>query len=203
LETGDRREKLSVQLKRQPSILRAAAVAGILSALLTLAGSSPALAGGIVTQAVTPGVLSASIADLTLGSVVFSYSAQSTTGSMTLSADDSSGAAAGWKVSLQSSAFVYTGSYGGTDILPANFAITSVAIPVLVSGQAVNNLTGPRIPPTSPVGTLDSARQVITSNAAYGQGSYTEAIGVSLGIPAGSKVGIYTGTLTVTISASP
>jgi hypothetical protein len=52
-------------------------------------------------------------------------------------------------------------------------------------------------------GTLDVARSVISATAAYGTGTYTQAIAVSLTIPAGSKIGTYTGTLTTTISAGP
>jgi hypothetical protein len=189
---------------RRSSILKAAAV-GTLGALLTVVGASPVLAASNVTQTVTAGVLSASVADLALADVIFSNSVQTTNGSMILSADDSTGTAAGWHVTLQTSAFVYSGTHAGTSIPAASFAITSVSAPTLVSGQAVNATaaTGPEIPPTSPIGTLDSARSVISATAAYGTGSYTQALGVSLTIPPGSKIGTYTGTLTTTISAGP
>jgi len=178
------------------------AAAGGLSAVLGIVGASPAFAASSVSQTVTAGVLNASVADLVLGSVIYSNSAQTTAGSMTLSADDSTGAAAGWHVTLQTSAFAYSGSYAGTAIPAAAFAITGVSAPLLVSGQAVNATaaTGPEIPPTSPIGTLDSARSVISATAGYGTGSYTEAIAVALTLPAGSKIGTYTGTLTTTIS---
>ncbi|CAN5461824.1 hypothetical protein BH20CHL6_BH20CHL6_15370 [soil metagenome] len=57
--------------------------------------------------------------------------------------------------------------------------------------------------PPSPVGTLDSARKVVQANAGYGEGTYTQDLGVSLLIPAQSRAGTYTGTLTTTISAAP
>ena len=176
-----------------------------LSALLTVFGAVPVLAANTVTQAVTVGVLSASVGNLALSSVVYSNSAQTTNGSMTLNADDSSGAAAGWHVTVQASSFAYTGAYVGTAFPAASFAITGVSAPVLVSGQTVDATaaTGPEIPPLSPIGTLDVARSVISATAAYGTGTYTQAIAVSLTIPAGSKIGTYTGTLTTTISAGP
>ena len=190
--------------RRSSSIFKAASVCA-LSAVLTVLGAAPVLAANTVTQAVTVGVLSASVGNLTLSSVVYSNSAQTTNGSMTLNADDSSGAAAGWHVTVQTSSFAYTGSYAGTAIPAASFAVTGVSAPILVSGQAVNATaaTGPEIPPLSPIGTLDVARSVISATAAYGTGTYTQAIAVSLTIPAGSKIGTYTGTLTTTISAGP
>ena len=190
--------------RRSSSIFKAASVCA-LSALLTVFGAAPVVAANTVTQAVTVGVLSASVGNLALSSVVYSNSAQTTNGSMTLNADDSSGAAAGWHVTVQTSSFAYTGAYAGTAIPTVNFAITGVSAPILVSGQAVNATaaTGPEIPPLSPIGTLDVARSVISATAAYGTGTYTQAIAVSLTIPAGSKIGTYTGTLTTTISAGP
>ena len=76
---------------------------------------------------------------------------------------------------------------------------------VMVSGQAVGiaAATGPQVPPTSPVGTLDTPRQVLYATAGYGNGSYTQALNVSLTIPELSRVGTYTGTLTTTITAAP
>jgi hypothetical protein len=191
-----------MMLKRSSSILKAAVAGGAVSALF-LVGVSPVLAANGVSQTVTAGVLSASVSDLALPSIGYSNSAQANPGSMTLSADDTSGAAAGWNVTLQVSSLAYSGSFAGTAIPAANFVLTSVAQPVLVSGQAVNATaaTGPEIPPTSPLGALDTPRKVIAATAAYGTGSYTQALGVLLTIPAGSKIGTYTGTLTTTITA--
>ena len=63
--------------------------------------------------------------------------------------------------------------------------------------------TGPQVPPTSPIGTLDTARKTLVATAAYGAGTYTQALGVTLTIPAMSRVGTYTGTLTTTITSAP
>ena len=41
------------------------------------------------------------------------------------------------------------------------------------------------------------------ATAAYGAGTYTQALGVTLTIPAMSRVGVYTGTLTTTITSAP
>ena len=187
--------------KRSLLVYRNAGIVCGLSALLTI-GASPVLAGN-VSQSVAAGVLNASISDLALPGLTYSNSVQTSTGSMVLHADDSSGAAAGWNVTVQVSPLVYSGSYVGTSIPAANFALTSVAQPLLVSGQTVDATaaTGPEIPPTSPLGTLDTPRKVIAATAAYGTGTYTQALGVTLTIPAGSKIGTYAGTMTTTIIA--
>ena len=109
-------------------------------------------------------------------------------------------------MTIVSSPLVWVGpANGGIDIPAANFALTSAAVAVRVSGQAVGvaAATGPQVPPTSPLGTLDTARKVLVATAAYGMGTYTQALGVTLTIPAMSHVGTYTGTLTTTITSAP
>jgi hypothetical protein len=167
----------------------------------TIAG--PAFAADTVTQAVNAGTRTASIANLTLTAVSYSHSAQTQTGSMTLTADDSTGSGAGWNVTVLSSAFVYSGANSGTNIAASNFSLSSAAAPVATAGEAVDATNGPKVPTVSPVGTLDSARKTVQANAAYGEGTYTQALGVSLSIPAMSRAGTYTGTLTTTIAAAP
>jgi hypothetical protein len=125
---------------------------------------------------------------------------------MTLTADDSTGSGAGWNVTIMASAFVWVGTAnGGIDIPAANFALTSAAAPTLIAGQVVSATaaTGPQVPPTSPIGALNSPRKTLSATAAYGAGTYSQALGVTLTIPAQSRVGIYTGTLTTTITSAP
>ncbi len=170
---------------------------------VALVAASPAMAADTVTSTVTAGTRTASVANLDLGSVSYSHSAQTDTGSMTLTADDSTGSGLGWNVTIQSSTFVYTGTNSGTDIPATNFSLSSAAAPVSTAGQAVDLTGGPKVPATSPVGTLDVARKTVQANASFGQGTYTQALGVSLSIPAQSRAGTYTGTLTTTITAAP
>lgn len=174
-----------------------------LAAAASMAIALPVGAADTVTQAVTAGTRTASVADLTLTAVAYSHSAQTSTGSMTLTADDSTGSGAGWNVTILSSAFAYTGANSGTAIPAANFSLTSAATPTATAGQAVDATGGPKVPTVSPVGTLDSARKTLQANAAFGQGTYTQALGVSLSIPAQSRAGTYTGTLTTSITAAP
>lgn len=175
----------------------------VLAAAATMAIALPVGAADTVTQAVTAGTRTASVANLTLASVAYSHSAQTSTGSMTLTADDSTGSGAGWNVTILTSAFAYTGANSGTAIPAVNFSLTSAATPTATAGQAVDATGGPKVPTVSPVGTLDSARKTLQANAAFGQGTYTQALGVSLSIPAQSRAGTYTGTLTTSITAAP
>jgi hypothetical protein len=176
------------------------------SALLLAAVAAPAFAADTVTLAITGSGLTASVGDLTLTSAPYQNAAHNVSGSMLLTADDSTGSGAGWNVTIMSSAFVWVGTAnGGTNIPAANFALTTAAVPTMIAGQVVGvaAATGPQVPPTSPFGTLDTPRKSLVATAAYGQGTYTQALGVTLTIPAMSRVGTYTGTLTTTITSAP
>ncbi|MDP9482060.1 MAG: hypothetical protein M3P84_02430, partial [Chloroflexota bacterium] len=175
------------------------------SAMLVAAMAGPALGANEVTQAITGSGLTASVADLTLTSVAYQNSAHTVTGTMILTADDSTGSAAGWNVTIQSSDFIWVGTAnGGIDIPAIRFALTTAAAPAFVAGQPIGAAlsTGPQVPPTSPIGTLNTPRKTLVATAAYGSGTYTQSLGVSLTIPAQSRVGVYTGTLTTTITSA-
>ena len=176
------------------------------AALLVGTVASPAFAANTVVQAITGSGLTASVADVTLTSVAYQNNAHDVTGTMVLTADDSTGLAAGWNVTIQASAFVWVGTANGGADIPANkFALTSAAAPIKIAGQVVSATaaTGPQVPPLSPLGTLEVPRKVLSATAAYGSGTYSQDLGVTLTIPAQSRVGVYTGTLTTTITSAP
>ena len=185
---------------------RATTAAVAVTAALAL-GAGPALASDAVSQAITPGTRTASVADVLLTDVLYSHDAQNSTGTMTLTADDSTGSNAGWNVTVLSSEFVWTagdgGASSGTNIPAANFAITSAAGATTTAGQAVDATNGPKVPSVTPVATLDTARKTLQAELGYGNGTYTQELGVNLAIPAQSAAGTYTGTLTTTIAAAP
>ena len=175
----------------------------VLAVAATMALAMPVAAADSVTQAVTAGTRTASVADLTLGNVAYSHSAQTQTGTMTLTADDSTGSNAGWNVTILSSSFAFTDGTGGTAIPAANFSLTVADAPAMTAGQAIDVTAGPKVPEISPVGTLDSARKTVQADATFGNGTYTQDLDVSLDIPAQSAAGTYTGTLTTTIGSAP
>ena len=174
-----------------------------LTGLLTIGGSLPALAQNTVTQTITGGLRTASVANLTLSPLAASYNDQASTGTMTLTADDSSATGLGWNVTILSSDFAYTGTNGGTAIPAVNFSITTANAPARTAGQAVDPVGGPRVPLVGATGTLDTTHKTIQALPLFGKGTYTQAEAVSLNVPAQSLAGTYTGTLTTTISAAP
>ena len=180
--------------------IMAATSSATLVALLAL----PASAANTVTQTINAGTRTASVADLTLGAITYSHSAQASSGTMVLTADDSSGTGAGWNVTVEASEFGYSGPNNGSAIPAANFSVTSASGATGTAGEAVDAGGGPKVPAafTAPA-TLDTARKTLQADAGYGEGTYTQNLGVSLSVPAQSRVGDYTGTLTVTISAAP
>ncbi len=122
------------------SIRRHAALAVGTAGLLAGSLAGPALATDTVTQTIVAGgLLSASVANLSLPDVEYDYVTHDVSGTMVLTADDSRGTSLGWSVSIQGSAFVYTGTAeGGIDIPAANFALTSAEEPTLIEGQPVD-----------------------------------------------------------------
>lgn len=165
--------------------------------LASVAGA--AFAVNTVTQEITAGVRSASVADVTLTAVTYSHEVQSNTGTLTLTADDSTGSDLGWNVTIESSDF----TSGGNTIPAENFSITQANAPTLNVGQTVDPTNGPMVPTASPAGTLDTARKVIQANAGYGKGNYSQTIDVELSIPGQQLAGTYAATLTTTIAAAP
>ncbi|MEZ2388337.1 WxL domain-containing protein [bacterium RCC_150] len=161
-----------------------------------LVAAPAAFAADSVTQAVTSGSRTASVADASLQSVATSHSITNGTGSLSLNVDDLSGTGVGWHVTEEVSAFVYSGSNDGTNIPAANFAVT----PGTVTGNGGASTTGLTV---GSAGTLDSPVTVLSAAAGSGVGNYTQALAASLTVPADSRAGTYTGTLTTTITAAP
>ncbi len=181
-------------------------VVGIATLVLLSITGTTAIASA-VTQDITGGTRTVNIADLTLPTLTYAHSAQTSTGSMILTADDSTGSNAGWNVTIQTTAFEWSigasGAVSGTDIPAVNFSLTSAAAPVMTAGQAVDPSGGPRVPTVSPVGALDTARKTVQADLTFGNGTYNQTLGVSLAIPAHSAAGRYTGTLTLSIVSGP
>lgn len=178
------------------------------ASILALGAALPAFADNGVSLTVNAGSRTASVANVNLTAITYSHDAQTRPGSMTLTADDRTGSGAGWNVTIQSSDFVYDSaapgaSANGSDIPAANFSITTANAPAKTSGQAIDATNGPKVPGSGATGTLDTEHKVIQANAAYGLGTYTQALDVSLAVPAQSRAGNYSATLTVTINAAP
>lgn len=175
-------------------------------AMLGIATVAPAAAADPkVTQVINGGgAFSASIGDASLTSVTYSNSAQSGTGTLSLSVSDPRGTSAGWNVTIKSTDFQYTGggSQNPSPIPATGFSITSLGAPVQTAGQAVDATGGPYLSGSAPE-TLDQTRKVVAADIGFGSGNYTQSLGVSLAIPAMSQTGTYQATLTVLITSGP
>ena len=160
----------------------------------------PSFANITVTQTITDGSRSADLSSLTFDPLSYSNTEQLSSGSMTLTADDSTGTGAGWNVTIQSTDFVYSGAYAGTNIPAANVAIVEPGAPVLVAGEAISAAYGPF---AGQGGALDTPRKILFANEGGGKGTYSQTLPVILTIPGGSLAGSYTSSFTVTMAAGP
>lgn len=184
---------------------RCLAVVALSSALLTaqLLSGMPAMAADTVIQQLSGGNRSATITNATMSGLTYSHADQTNDHNLNLTVNDNTGTGEGWNVTVQSSNFIYSGDYNGTDINASNFEILSANTPQYISGQAIDGGNGPKAPSSNATGSLDVARKVLHSNPGYGQGSYSQALNVRLTVPGMSRAGTYTASLTVTISSGP
>jgi hypothetical protein len=89
----------------------------------------------------------------------------------------------------------------GTNIPAVNFSLTTVSVPIAIAGQEIDDANGPQVPDGLSGGrTLDSGVKVLQASSHYGMGTYTQVIGTRLIVPALSRAGTYTATLTATIT---
>jgi len=175
-----------------------------LTTMVAFSAALPAFADNGVSIAVNPGSRTASVATATLEAITYEHTDQSKSGSLVLTADDSTGSGLGWNVTVQTSNFTYSGTgIGGATIPAVNFAIVTANAPSWTIGQAIDAEHGPRVPVSGAVGTLESAHKVLQAEQNYGLGTYTQALDVSLLVPGQSRAGTYSATLTVSIIAAP
>jgi hypothetical protein len=176
--------------------VRGTAIALVIAAVAVV----PSLASTTVTQTITDGTRTADLSSLTFDPLSYSNAEQLSSGTMSLTADDSTGTGAGWNVTIQSSDFVYSGSYAGTNIPAAYVSIVTPGAPTLVAGEAVSTEHGPF---AGIGGSLDTPRKVLYADEGGGKGTYSQELPIILTIPGGSLAGSYTSTFTVTMTAGP
>jgi len=173
------------------------------ASIFALSLGTSALAENTVTQVITGGSLTASIADATLTPIAFSNEAGTSTGMLQVEVNDARGTDDGWSVTIQS-----TGGFSGTDdgindvtgktIPAAGFAITGydgspVASPVVATGAVQGTDTG----------VLTTAHTVMTAAGGGGTGIFTQGVNIELNIPAQTAVGTYVATVTVLTADAP
>jgi hypothetical protein len=157
------------------------------------AGTSDSATVNITTQ---PGAgLTASITGTSFGSIPYSFSNSAPlSGSLTLTALDTRGTAAGWNIVLSATDFDGAAT---TDFIPVGqLALTPGAI-TTIAGPS----TGQTTFPLAPVST--SAAKIWNAASGSGDGSYSLAVPASLVVPGGTLVDSYTSVVTVAITSGP
>jgi hypothetical protein len=155
-----------------------------------------------VSVEVVAGPLAYSIEDASLDPVIYSEQDRTTSGTLQIHVNGN-GNVGGWQLTIQATGdFAYVGNAEQADTIPANnLSLTSTNAPAHAAGQPIDNTHGPVA--TGNTGSLWAGLPVATSAAGYGSGSYSQALGVNLVIPAYAPVGTYTGIVTVMASAAP
>lgn len=151
-----------------------------------------------VETRISGGSITSSIDNLDMGSVDYSFDTQTNSGVLDVGVSDTRGLDAGWNITVQSTAFAYTGnSQFGSAIPAANFALGTPGAPQRVSGKPTAGLTA------GSGGSLDVPRTVLTAAANKGQGVYDQELPATLTIPGYSSAGKYEATVTVTVTSGP
>lgn len=154
-----------------------------------------------VSVAVTSGALTTRLSDVNFGSIPFSHGAQYFNADTMLFADDQTGLRAGWGVTMQASALVWTGPDGTTD---ETFDIAADRLSLFPLENVITDAGDDFIGSTLDGATaLNSEVGVFSAGAGDGNGSYEVPLTVQLAVPANALAGTYVGTLTTTISAAP
>jgi putative surface cell wall-binding protein len=124
----------------------------------------------------------------------------STTGTLSLTADDESGSGAGWNLNATSTTF----DAGGGHLLPA----TATTITAGSASAATGNCTLPTntttYPVTLPAGsTPPTAVRLFDASASSGTGASDISLTTSVALPANVRAGSYSSTWTLTLSSGP
>jgi hypothetical protein len=179
-------------------------VAGLAAFLSILVAPPLALAEGNassqVTFSVAGGDLVYQLSGGTMEQISFDFTRAEdtvTAGAVTLVVDDARGTHEGWAISIESTAFVYTGAAAGQHDIAAGRATVIPGAPALVAGPSVDGVRA------GGGGTLEGRRTVLQADPGAGTGRFRQELGIRLDIPARSPAGTYTALLTVSASAAP
>ncbi len=98
----------------------------------------------------------------------------------------------GWNVSVVASPYAYTGTSVSGPIPASNLTLTGSSIP---GGSGLSR------PVTT--GALDRPLKVLSASPTNGIGAFTQSLDLNLFIPAGTPIGTYRSTLTVSTAVGP
>lgn len=152
---------------------------------------------------INAGARTASLTPVTFEAKTVSHSIGSTAGTSTLSVNDLSGSGTGWSVTVQASDLSW-GANGGRAAGNAAIAASNLSVAAsTVSGGDDSDAGRAASVSAGSAGALNNPVTVMSAGAAYGEGAYSSALTFTLSIPANTHNGIYTGTLTTTMSVAP
>lgn len=175
----------------------------IVAAAIAFGATVPAFADS-VTETVTGGSFTATLSTTnTMAGAATTAAAAPSAGSMTVTASDLRGVGTGWNVSVIATDFTYTSGGNGTafnHVIPAaglTLTTPGAAVPA-ANSQAIGALSnGPK--DLAVDGTpIDATTQILQAATTYGDGTYDQALPMSLNVPAYTAAGLYTSTITVT-----
>jgi hypothetical protein len=157
------------------------------------------------TIGVEAGERSISLGDISFGGTPFSHtettlSNQSDDG-VSLVVDDSSGTGAGWQVVLEASDFLWDQRPSSADsayrsIPRSNFAVMPGELSVLVGNttEGVSAFTETN---------FESPVKLLSADKEFGEDTYTLPLSFDVLVPANTRAGSFTSTLTLTMSLAP
>lgn len=167
---------------------------------------SYAESGSEAALAVTAGARTVSLAAIELGNQGVSHSEVTFDAtSAALAVDDLSGSGAGWQVTLESTDFVWSqgdsAASPNADVSKNLFSVKAGSASVTEVAGSATNLTNISNVNSSSFGAGPIV--AVTAPAASGEGSYSLPLLFSLAMPGNSRAGIYTATVTATMSIAP
>ena len=153
---------------------------------------------------VVAGTRTASLSALTFDEADVSHADEDTTATSTLSVNDLSGSGAGWSVTVQASNLVWSANGGSAnannDIAAENL---SVAVSTVTGGTSESDASLASKVTPGVAGSLNNPVSIMSAGSGFGEGAYSSALIFTLNIPANSHNGLYSGTLTTTVSVAP
>jgi len=153
-----------------------------------------------ITSDTTTNYLAVSVTNAAFGGYAYSFVDQTAAGSLTVTATDTRGTAAGWNVSLSASDFA-----AGTErIAIANLALTAGTPSALAFGGSTGSTAGVVATSAAPVQqTGTSTSKILSAGVGSGAGQFQLPMTGALNIPGGTLVGSYTSTVSVAIVSGP
>jgi hypothetical protein len=124
-------------------------------------------------------------------------SATTSNGTLTVTASDNRGTAAGWTVSLKATDFIQGNTAAGSNIAISNLSLTPGSATRTSGVGTIPTATTAQTPVTNAGGTL----WVAAVN--QGDGVFALPLSGTLNVPAGTLVDTYTSTVTADITAAP